>query len=151
LTNPLETVGTILTMSDGADVMPFYSARGLRQTLDPIDASNVQRRTINFQRVNLALPRSKKYASLISARDIRPPMREDIWPGRIVTVGCAYLLFYATAGGSPARTPVTGSQFTEGNFTFYQPLITFMIGKRGGSGLEEWEAGVDWSIPMEEV
>lgn len=147
----LDTTGTILTMSDGADVMPFYSARGLKQTLDPIDASNNQRRTVNFQKVNLALDRSKKYASVISATDVRPPLREDVWPGKIVTVGCAYLLFYATIGGSPARTPVDGSQFVEGGFTFYRPLIDFMIGKRGGSGLEEWEAGLGWSIPMEEV
>jgi hypothetical protein len=150
MTNPLQTIGTILTMSDGADVMPFYSARGMKQTLDPIGASNVQRTTVNAQRVNLALSKFKKYQSVISASDVRPPMREDIWPGRIVTVGCAYLLFYATSGGSAARTPVSGSQFIEGNFTFYRPTINFMIGAPQGN-FEEWEAGMSWSIPMVEV
>lgn len=150
MTSPLETIGTILTMSDGADVMPFYSARGLKQTLDPIDASNVQRTTVNAQRVNLALAKFKKYQSIISASDIRPPLREDIWPGKIVAVGCAYVLFYATSGGAPARTPVDGSQFTEGNFTFYRPLINFMIGKPQGA-FDEWEAGLSWSVPMVEA
>ena len=146
----LDTTGTILTISDGAEVMPFYSARGLKQTLDPIDQSNVQRTTVNAQRVNLALPRFKKYQSIISASDVRPPLREDVWPGKIVTVGCAYVLFYATSGGSPARTPVTGSQFTEGSFTFYRPSIVFMIGKPQGA-FEEWEAGLSWSVPMVEA
>jgi hypothetical protein len=150
MTNPLETIGTILTMSDGADVMPFYSARGMKQTLDPIGQSNVQRTTVNAQRVNLALSKFKKYSSIISASDVRPPLREDVWPGRIVTVSCAYLLFYATSGGSPARTPVSGSQFTEGNFTFYRPQIDFMIGQRSGA-FDEWEAGLSWSVPMVEV
>lgn len=150
MTNPLETIGTILTMSDGHDVMPFYSARGLSQTLTPIGASNVQRRTVNAQKVDLSLSKFRKYASVISARDVRPPLREDIWPGRVVTVGCAYLLFYATSGGSPARTPVSGSQFIEGSFTLYRPEINFMIGTPQGS-FEEWEAGVAWAVPMEEV
>lgn len=146
----LDTTGTILTMSDGAEVMPFYSARGLTQTLTPIGAAKYQRRTVNAQLVDLALPRFRKYASVISARDVRPPARDDIWPGKIVTIGCAYRLFYATSGGSPARTPVTGSQFTEGSFTFYNPEINFMIGQLEGS-FEEWEAGLQWSISGEEV
>lgn len=150
--NPnLKTVGTILTMSDGKNVLPFYSARGLTQTMSPIDATVSQRRTVNFELVNLALVRSRKYESVISAKDIRPPSRDDVWPGKVVLVGCAYLASYSTIGGSPARGVVSGSQHDDGHgFTFYQPLMTFMLGKPQGS-FDEWNAGYTWSIPMKEV
>ena len=151
----LDTTGTILTMSDadtaGLTLLPFYSARGLTQTMGAIGGAKVQRRTVNFELVNLALPRAQKYASVISANDVRPPSRDDVWPGKIVLVGCAYLLSYPTSGGSPARSVVSGSQQDDGHgFTFYQPLITFMIGDLHGS-FEEWEAGYNWSISLEEV
>lgn len=149
--NPLlKTVGTIVTMSDGKDILPFYSARGAIQSMGVIGASKVQRRTVNFQLVNLALTRAQKYTSVISAKDIRPPSRDDVWPGKVVLVGCAYLLMYATSGGSPSRDVVSGSQFVEGNFTFYRPLLTMMIGEPEGK-FDEWQAGYDWSLPMEEV
>jgi hypothetical protein len=109
-----------------------------------------QARTINAQLVDLSVSRFRKFKSVISAKDQRPPSRDDIWPGRIVSVGCAYLLSFPTVGGSPSRTEVSGSSYTEGDFTFYQPHITFMIGKPSGA-FEEWQAGYEWSIPMEEV
>jgi hypothetical protein len=151
----LITTGTILTLSDadtaGLTLLPFYSARGLTQTMSPIGAAKVQRRTVNFELVNLALTRAQKYASVISANERRPPSRDDVWPGKIVVVGCAYLLSYPTIGGSPARDVVSGSQIDDGNgFTFYQPSITMMIGDMHGS-FEEWEAGYSWSIGLEEV
>lgn len=151
----LLTTGTILTLSDtdtaGTSLLPFYSARGLTQTMSHIGAAKVQRRTVNFELVNLALTRAQKYASVISANDVRPPSRDDVWPGKIVVVGCAYLLSYPTSGGSPSRGVVFGSRQDDGHgFTFYQPSITFMIGDLHGS-FEEWEAGYGWSIPMEEV
>jgi hypothetical protein len=151
----LITTGTILTMADadtaGLTLLPFYSARGLTQTMGAIGAAKLQRRTVNFELVNLALPRAQKYTSVISANERRPPSRDDVWPGKIVVVGCAYLLSYPTSGGSPARTPVSGSQQDDGNgFTFYQPQITFMIGDMHGS-FDEWEAGYNWSIELSEV
>lgn len=150
--NPrLKTVGTILTMSDGAEVLPFFSARGMTQTMSSIAGAKVQRRTVNFELMNLSLSRAKKYASTISAKDIRPPTRDDVFEGKTVLVGCAYLLSYPTIGGSPARTPVSGSQRDDGHGrTFYQPLITFMIKDIHGS-FDEWQAGYNWSIDMEEV
>jgi hypothetical protein len=151
---PLNTTGTILTLAnastDATTLLPFYSARGLTQTLEPIDGSFFQARTVNAELVDLSVPRFRKFRSVISATDVRPPSRDDIWPGLVVIVGCAYLLSYPTAGGSPSRTPVEGSQIIEGDFTFYQPQLTMMIGKPTGR-FEEWEAGYSWSIPMEEV
>ena len=151
MTNPLLTVGSIITMSDGHDLLPFYSARGaITQTMSVIGAAKVQRRTVNFELVNLALARAQKYTSVISAKDVRPPSRDDVWPGKVVLVGCAYLLMYPTIGGSPSRDVVSGSQFVEGSFTFYRPLITFMIGEPQGS-FDEWDGGYTWALPMEEV
>ena len=57
---------------------------------------------------------------------------------------------YPTLGGVPGRTPVSGSTFTEGDFTFYRPTLTCMLGKPS-DGFEEWEAGHSWQLPLEEV
>lgn len=150
----LATEHTILTIanatSDGTSLLPFYSGAGLTQTLEPIDQAMFQQRTVNGELTDLSVPRFRKFRSVISAKDIRPPSRDDVWPGLIVVVGCAYLLSYPTIGGTPSRSVVPGSSFTQGNFTFYRPLITFMVGKPTGA-FEEWEAGYQWSIPLEEV
>lgn len=149
----LNDTGTILTLAnastDGTPLLPFYSARGLTQTLAPIDGSLFQMRTVNAELVDLSVPRFRKFRSVISATDVRPPSRDDVWPGLIVLVGCAYLLSYPTIGGAPSRTPVSGSQIVEGSFTFYQPQLTMMVGKMSGS-FDEWAAGYSWSIALEE-
>lgn len=152
--NPrLKTVGTILTMTDvtlGKDVLPFYSSRDIEQTLDPIDAAFSQRRTVNIELVDLSISRAQKYASVLSSTDRRPPSRDDVWPGRKVLVACAYLLSYPTIGGTNHRDILSGSTFVEGDFTFYRPLITFMLGKPTGR-FKEWQAGYTWSLPLQEV
>lgn len=146
----LDTTGTILTIRDSTSLLPLYSARGLRQTMDYIDGAMVQARTVNAEAVNLALSRFRLLRSTISATDVRPPSMDAVYPGRIVTVECACVFNYPTAGGAPGRTPVSGSSFVEGDFTFYRPSVSFMLGKPNSS-FEEWEAGYTWSIPMEEV
>ncbi len=145
----LDTTGTILTISDGKSLLPLYSARGLTQTLAPIDGAFFQERTVNGELIDLSVSRFRKFKSTISATDVRPPSRDDVWPGRLVTVNCAYLLSYQTVGGTPSRDVVAGSSFVEGDFTFYRPSITFMIGRSSGS-FEEWEAGYAWRLEMEE-
>jgi hypothetical protein len=147
---PYETLCTISTVDNGKPLLPLYSSRGITQTLEAIDGAVFQARTVNAELVDLSVARFRKFKSVISSKDQRPPSRDDVWPGRIVAVGCAYLLSFPTIGGTPARTVVSGSEFTEGNFTFYQPLIMFMIGKPTGS-FDEWQAGYEWSIPLEEV
>jgi hypothetical protein len=80
----LDTTGTILTIrtpTGGLSLLPLYSARGLTQTLEPIDGATVQERTVNGELVDLSVPRFRKLRSVISARDVRPPSRDDIWPG----------------------------------------------------------------------
>lgn len=150
----LDTTGTILTISDadtGAQaLLPLYSARGLTQKLEYIDGAMAQERTVNGELVDLSLDRFRKLRTVISATDVRPPSILTCYPGRVVVIECCHLDSYPTIGGSPARTPVSGSQFTEGDFTFYRPTLTCMLGKSGGS-FEEWEAGNAWSLTAEEI
>lgn len=145
----LNTTGTILTITDTISLLPLYSARGLTQTMEYIDGAMAQERTVNGELVSLALSRFRKLRSVISANDVRPPSIDACYPGRIVTVECACVFSYATIGGSAGRTPVSGSTFTEGAFTFYRPTVTFMLGKPSNR-FEEWEAGNAWSLEMTE-
>lgn len=149
----LDTTGTILEIynesTDGLHLLPLYSARGLTQTLEPIDGAFFQERTINGELIDLSISQFRKLQSTISATERRPPSRDDVYPGLKVIVHCAYLLSYP-AGGSPSRSVVGGSSFTEGDFTFYRPAILMMVGKMSGS-FEEWEAGYHWQIDLAEV
>ena len=84
------------------------------------------------------------------ATDIAPPSRDDVYPGLIVLVGCAFRLSFPTVGGSPSRPIVSGSEVSEGGFTFYNPVLRMMVGKMNYE-FEEWEAGNFWSIDLREV
>lgn len=150
----LNTTGTILTIraADTASLslLPLYSARGLSHAMDYIDGAMNQEYTVNAELVDLSLSRFRKLQLVISATDVRPPSLDACYPGRIVVVECANVFSYATIGGTPGRTPVSGSEFIEGDFTFYRPTITVMLGKPS-SRFEEWEAGNAWSLPMRET
>src|SRR5689334_9588440 len=99
----LDTTGTILTLRDSVSLLPLYSARGLRESMDYIDGAMFQGRTVNAEAVNLALSRFRLLRLTLSATDVRPPSMDAIYPGRIVTVECAGVFNYPTAGGSPGR------------------------------------------------
>jgi hypothetical protein len=150
----LDTTGTILQLynasTDAVSLLPLYSSRGITQTLAYIDGALNQGETVNAETVDLSVARFRKLRSVVSARDVRPPGRDDVFPGLKVICESAYTLFYPTIGGSPARTPVAGSQFIEGDFTFYRPKMTMMVGRMDGS-FEEWEAGYAWSIELKEI
>src|SRR5215467_5923073 len=105
--------------------VPLYSARGLSQTLESIDASKNMRRTINGQLVNVAHPQFQKWKSKITCTDMRTPALDGMAAGMTVTVDCVATLAYPV-GGSPSRTMVPGSSWTEGNFVFYRPRLTML-------------------------
>ena len=139
---------TRLTLS-GIGVPP-YSARGLTQTLEPIDASAQLRRTVNGALIDLSYEPFRKYKSTISCEDQEPPAIDGVWPGQIVTVACVAELCFVTAGGSPARLPVERSERTEGVFTFYRPMLTMrVIGFQVSR--DEYGSSVNWQMQMEEV
>jgi hypothetical protein len=129
--------------------VPLYSARGLSQTLEPIEAAASMRRSINGVLTDVAHEQFRKYKSKISCTDTRQPAFDGVWPGLTVVVDCiAYLSFPSI--GSPQRTVIPGSEFTEGDFTFYRPRLTMMV-TANTAQTDEWAATVPWEIDLEEV
>jgi hypothetical protein len=129
--------------------IPAYSARGLSQVLQPIEAAGSQRRTVNGTLVDLSLSQFRKYRSTIGCSDMEAPALDGIWPGAMVTVQCVVELCFP-AGGTPDRIAVTGSVRTDGDFTFYRPRLVMQV---IGHSIEknEWGAVTAWTLELEEV
>lgn len=138
---------TLLALSFG---LPPFSARGLKQSLEPINAAGQVRRTINGELIDFSDTAFQKYRSTITGGDQQPPAFDDLWVGRIVTVECMAELGYIAHTGSPGRSAVPGSTRTEGDYTFYRPLLTMMVtGLRQTT--DEYDAETDWQLDLEEV
>jgi hypothetical protein len=130
-----------------------YSARGLTGTLTPIDAANgssLVARTVNGGLVDISAPQMRKYKLEVSGTDQESPALDGVWVGMVVTVNSFVELAYLTAGGSPERTPVSGSSRTEGAYTFYMPTFSMMVVEKQ-QGFEEWNAHSPWQITLEEI
>jgi hypothetical protein len=130
-----------------------YSARGLRGTLSPIDMARGEdklARTVNGTLVDISAPQMRKYKLQISGSDDAPPALDGIWVGMMVTVNSLVELAFLTSGGSPERTPVSGSSRIEGNYTYYRPSFTMRVVEHQIES-EEWAATVPWSLTLEEV
>jgi|SRR5580704_9374710 hypothetical protein len=138
---------TLLTISVLG--VPIYSARGVTQTLDIIEAASVQRRTVNGDLIDLSYAPFRKYKTTITCTDQRSPSTDSIFPGLVVQIGCVAELGFPV-GGTPNRPVVPGSEYTEANFTYYRPLLTMMI-KSPGIQKVEWQGSVGWTLPAEEV
>jgi len=139
---------TLLVLSDSG--VPLYSARGVIQTLTPIGAAANLVRDINGELVDLSDNEFQKFSSNISCTDVNPPALNGVWPGKVLTVDCAFELAFKTSGGSPIRGVVSGSSRTDGDFTFYRPQMTMMVTNYQQS-FDEWECQYSWSIDLEEV
>lgn len=129
--------------------VPLYSARGLSQTLEPIDAAKNMRRSINGILTDVAHEQFRKYKSKITCTDMRAPAADGIWPGMTVVVDCVAFLGYPI-GGTPQRTVIAGSSFTEDGYTFYRPQLT-MIVVATTVQVDEWAATVPWELDLEEI
>lgn len=140
--------------------VPPYSARGLTQTLQPIDGATSQRRTVNGTLVNVSADQFQKYSSSISGSDIAPPAVDGAWPGKVLTVDCipelAVLDPSSTVEATTelemalGRTAVPGSIRRDGGFIYYRPRLTLMVTGYNLSA-DEWAAGVSWTLNLEEV
>ncbi len=130
--------------------LPIYSARGISQSLEPIEQSNQQGRTVNGALVDLSLAQFRKYKSSITCNDMRSPVIGGVWPGQTVTVECVAELNYYTSGGSAGRTIVGGSSRTEGPLTYYRPRLVMCV---TGFNVQhdEYRAAVSWTLQLEEV
>lgn len=129
--------------------IPLYAARGLTQTLEPIQAAANLRRTVNGSLIDLSYSQFRKYASTISCTDQRVPALDGVWPGQELTVSCVAELAYAD-GASPQRESVSGSERQEDGFTFYRPILTMLV-TRFHQQIDEWGAAVGWELDLEEI
>lgn len=147
------TLLTITPQFSAVGELTPYSARGLTQTLDLIIESpmgNQIHRTINGSLLNLTYDQFRKYRSTISCSDQDTPAFDGLKQGDIVIVDCCAELSYKTAGGSPARTEISGSSREEGDYTFYRPRLTMMV-INFRTSFEEWDAKTQWALELQEV
>jgi hypothetical protein len=128
--------------------LPSWSARGLNQTLAPIEASAQMRRTVNGELLDISYLPFQKYGSKITCDDLRIPAIDGVWPGDEVTVECVAELSYPT-GGTAQRPAVPGSSRTEGGFVFYRPILVMLV-KNIETQTDEWGATMQWTIDCEE-
>lgn len=131
--------------------VPPYSARGLSQTLEPIDASIHIERTINGELINLGYDPMRKYKSEISGSDQRPPAVDGIWPGHIVTVDCIVTISHPEYGAF-GREPVDydDSLINEAGYVTYRPRLTMMV-MNFSVDEDEYGAQIGWKLSLEEV
>lgn len=133
--------------------VPPYSARGISQTLAPIDGAAQLARTVNGAMIDLSDPNFRKYRSTITCTDQQQPALDGVWPGMILTVDCVIELPYLT-GGAPERevagTTDDPATRTENGFTFYRPRLTMMVIDYQ-AGVDEWGADANWTLSLEEV
>lgn len=140
-------VATFLELS--VNGVALYSARGLEQTLEPIDAAAVTRRTVNGTLVDLSVDKMHKYKSTISCEDIEAPALDGIMPGMEITVDCVAELVFPTAG-TPTRTVIAGSAREVGAYTVYRPRLNMMVTALNQS-INEYDRKVSWELELEEV
>jgi hypothetical protein len=147
-----EAFETLLAITLGGNsIMAPQSGVGITQTLEYIDAVKDQLfRDVNGNLVDLTPEQFRKYRSSISCTWRNAPALDGVFPGAVVVVDCIQELSYRTAGGSPARTVVSGSSRVSGDFTFYRPQLTMMV-KDHQPQKDEWEATVGWRLDLEEV
>jgi hypothetical protein len=141
---------TLLVISSFGNML--YQARGLSQTLEVIGAAVQMERTINGNLIDLSAPQFRKYASTINIpNDVNAPPLDGVWPGMQVTVHCAVGLAFLTGlAGAPHRTPVSGSEYVDGAYTFYRPELTMLV-KKVETHFDEWKCIVGWTLELEEV
>jgi hypothetical protein len=137
---------TLLVLSP--EGVPPYSARGVTQSLEPIDAASSYRRTVNGSLLDLSLAQFRKYKSSIQCDDVDAPALDAVDVGSVVTVDCVAELAYRTIGGSPARTVVASR--TSDDWTYYRPRLVMMVTAKQQE-TNEYGAAVSWSLELEEV
>lgn len=127
-----------------------YSARGLKQTLEPIEAAKGHLvRTVNGGFLDLSPPQFRKYKSQITCDDMNAPALDGVFEGLAVTVDCVAELPYPT-GGTPNRPVVDDSSREDGAFTFYRPRLDMVV-LDWQVTTDEWGAAVGWRLDLEEA
>lgn len=135
--------------------LPDASARGIKQTLQPIDGASSLRRTVNAELIDISDISFRKYRSVISGDDQVPPAFDGVWPGMTVTVGCMVELVVngevaTTTDPIFGRPVVPGSVRHEDGFTYYRPELTMLV-VDFNVDRDEWGAQTGWTLALEEV
>jgi hypothetical protein len=131
--------------------VPPYSARGVRQTIAPIDQAANLRRTVNGGLIDISFSGFRKYKTTISCSDQRPPNFDGSWPGKIVTIDCVAELSYTPDEGQTRQRPaVPGSERTEGAHNVYRPRLECRI-INFQQDHDEYDAAVGWTMDCEEI
>ena len=136
--------------SGGPGVNP-YSAFGLRGRLTPIKEAQGEdklARTVNGGVVDLSAPQMRKYQLEISANSPSPPALDGLWVGMPVGVSCVTELSVGP-GFTFSRTPVGGSERTEGEYTFYRPFLNMQI-VSWDIERDDWTGDVRWQLVLTE-
>lgn len=129
--------------------VPLYSARGLTQTLTPVqEAKPAPMRTINGEARFIGGSQMRKYESIITCTDQNAPPFSGLWPGDVVVVQCVSELSYKT-GGSAERAAVSGSSRVVGGFTLYRPIIEFLV-VNFDQAFQEYAAEYQWRLMLTE-
>jgi len=128
-----------------------YQARGLTQTLEVIKQASQQERTINGVLIDISNPIFRKYGSKITCTDVDAPPLDGLYPGDTVTVLCAASFCFLNGNpGSPFRTVVSGSEYVQGHYTFYRPVLTMMV-MTLHEHFDEWKCAMSWELDLEEI
>ena len=134
LPQPADTLLEILSLGHFQ-----FQARDLTQHLMYIDESEQLERDVNGILIDIADPAFRKFETVITASDKRPPPFENLWPGMPVTIYCASLLCYLNGNsGSPCRPAVPGSTYTIGHYTFYRPILNCLVRRPDVEFSKEW-------------
>jgi hypothetical protein len=132
------------------DGVPPYSARGLRQTLEPI-AVVAPARTVNGGLVNLAPAQFRKYKSTLSCTDWDQPAFAGLWPGSIITVDCVEEVGYKTVGGAAPEGRTIIATRVSGDYTFARMRLSMMVMGPWTQDRSETGGSTAWQIELEEI
>jgi hypothetical protein len=147
------TVFDIVFPGGSAPGVNPWSARALRGTMRPIDMAQGDSklaRTVNGTLVDISAPQMRKYRLELTGEDMAAPALDGVWVGMQVTVNSNVELAFLTAGGTPERTPVSGSVHYDGDYTYYCPQFQMLVVERH-TERQEWAAVVSWSLALEEI
>jgi hypothetical protein len=128
---------------------PPGSARGVKQTLKPIQEAAAFRRTVNYSLKNTAPALAQKYATEISCDDLNVPCLAGITIGAEVVIDCVAEI-NRPFGTDPTRPVVEGSEYQVGDILISRPRLNITVTDFQWD-TDETEATVGWRLTGEET
>lgn len=135
------------------DGMPPTAVRGIRETLEPIDNPQFDKYRLTVSCSDKNAPAFDKLKVGNWRRTVNGGLVDLSGNGSTVTINCMSELAYLTAGSptpGPERSVVSGSSRTDGDYTFYRPVLTMGLMSKN-QNTDEYGAVVDWQAVFEEI